>query len=172
MANMKRAFFDRDVVMRAENAATLSAMRKIGAMIRTVARRSMRKARQMKLDEMKPEDAAKWRMQQRIAKYYGRKAPPRPLKGSDPGSPPRYRWSRLLKDRLFFAYDSSTRTVVIGPERLGRNGGKVPRLLEEGGVGDNGKHIAARPYMKPALDQVRPKMAAEWAKAFRAKSRG
>jgi len=76
-----------------------------GGFIRTVARRSMRR----------------------------RKA------ASQPGQPPsahskskQYPRGPLLKDRLFYQYDPATRSVVVGPEQLGR--GTAPRTLELGGM--------------------------------------
>lgn len=56
----------------------------------------------------------------------------RPRKAvSEPGSPPTNR-TGLLRDFIFFAYEQSTQTVVIGPAKLNKPG-VVASLLEYGG---------------------------------------
>jgi hypothetical protein len=146
---------------------------KNGGMIRTTARRSMRRRK----------------------------------KASAPGTPPsahtkspQFPRGPLLKDRLFFQYDSGTRSVVVGPEKLG--GSRAPGVLETGGmvrtvriVRKAGKplspkalaafkrkrdagtlpprkkpqtvtgmaRVAARPFMSPALKQNEPRLAGVWA---------
>lgn len=64
-------------------------------------------------------------------------------KTSEPGSPPRGHGQQDLKRKIFFAYDSSRDSVVVGPEKLNIvffNGsgkpasGTVPQVLEEGGT--------------------------------------
>lgn len=50
---------------------------------------------------------------------------------SPPGSPPSAR-SGELRDRLYFGYDKSTDSVVVGPE--GFRGSGVPALHERGGT--------------------------------------
>lgn len=172
---MKRFFFDRDLVMRAENRATISALSKIGAFVRTAARRSMKKARRQKLSEMPADKRTALQLERRQARREGRKAPAPPLVGSKPGEPPRW-WTKLLRDRVFFAYEPVRRVVVVGPEKVASKRGDVPHVLEYGGLsrGPNGKQVTIepRPYMRPALAKVQPQMARIWAQAFRAKSRG
>ena len=52
---------------------------------------------------------------------------------SRPGEAPRWH-TRLLKDHIFFAYQESTHSVVIGPRKLnGRSSEGIPKLLNEGG---------------------------------------
>lgn len=83
---------------------------------------------------------------------------------SRPGQPP-LTHEGSLKRQLRFAYDATSRTVVVGPET--KSGSPVPRVLEFGGrirstrtvTGRRGRRkkirttvrIAARPYMAPAL---------------------
>lgn len=51
---------------------------------------------------------------------------------SKPGEPPHEHLGYLDK-LMFFAFDSHTKTVVVGPTRLSGRDGKVPRTLEHGG---------------------------------------
>ncbi len=85
---------------------------------------------------------------------------------STPGKPPKA-WTRLMKDRLFFAWDKSNGTVVIGPEILKSKQSRVasvytiPSVHEYGGVlrkvdrkgRPSTARYPARPYMRPALEK-------------------
>lgn len=96
---------------------------------------------------------------------------------SNPGEPPRSH-TGLLKKFIFFGYDTSTRSVVIGPAKLnGVKGKDVPSILEFSGTttvddfdekkrkftGKKRVHIAARPYMTPAANKNYSKLPAMWA---------
>lgn len=79
-----------------------------------------------------------------------------------------------LKRLIFFAYNRSRDSVVIGPTQSGR--GDVPRLLEEGGIirrrdPRTGRSKMLRykphPYMKPALDKELPGLPAMWRNAVK-----
>ena len=81
---------------------------------------------------------------------------------SQPGNPPSSHAGQL-RDLLYFAWDNSTRSVVIGP--IPFRDGVAPKLLEEGGeIIDRlrGRSVRkvyrARPYMKPAFDAELAKM--------------
>lgn len=73
------------------------------------------------------------------------------------GSPPSAH-EGSLKEKIYFAYDPSAASVVIGPVKY--KDGIVPKLLEFGGDesrntrrGDKiNLHYAGNPFMKPALD--------------------
>jgi hypothetical protein len=70
---------------------------------------------------------------------------------SSPGQPPSVHAGQL-KDRLYFAYDPSARSVVVGPERYAK--AEAPPLLEFGGTATRkGKpaQYRPRPFMAPAL---------------------
>jgi hypothetical protein len=88
-------------------------------------------------------------------------------KPSAPGSPPRARLG-FIKDFLFFSYDASHKSVIVGPARLNGRGGEAPHVQEFGGTASItvrqgfGKrrrrvrvnaHYPARPYMWPALQK-------------------
>lgn len=92
---------------------------------------------------------------------------------SEPGSPPSSH-TGLLRKFIFFGYDESRRSVVIGPTRLNQTTGQAPEALEYGGtstvvVRRRGKRVptnvkvSTRPYMHPAMNQELPKLPAMWA---------
>ena len=102
-------------------------------------------------------------------------------KASLPGQPPRSQ-TGLLKRFIFFGYDTSSQSVVVGPAKLGGFKGKdAPHTLEYGGstevqAFDPSTHgakikknvkIAARPYMTPALNKNLPKLPAMWANSIK-----
>lgn len=83
-------------------------------------------------------------------------------KPSDPGQPPKS-VTGALKANILFAWDGSTRTVVIGPRLLPGKTKGLPKALETGDTVDakvieKGKrvkkriNIESRPFMKPALN--------------------
>lgn len=95
---------------------------------------------------------------------------------SQPGQPPLSKIG-LLRDNIFYAWVSATRSVVIGPAKL--NGrGNVPAALELGGpctttalTFEKGRRkfvlrtfmMRARPYMRPALKEaMKPKNLAKF----------
>lgn len=87
---------------------------------------------------------------------------------SQPGCPPSSQ-TGLLKRFIFFAYDPTRRSVVIGPQRLNQKNTDAPHTLEYGGwttVAERGRKrrvfIAPRPYMQPAFDKERPNLPALW----------
>ena len=67
-----------------------------------------------------------------------------------------------------FGYDTSTRSMVIGPVQLNSKSGTsagVPNLLEFGGEAVRGKKTltyAPHPFMGPALEANRDEIPAEW----------
>jgi len=102
-------------------------------------------------------------------------------KTSLPGEPPRSQ-TGLLKRFIFFGYDKSTQSVVVGPAKLGGVKGKdAPHTLEYGGSTESSSFyanknsarptqrvtIAARPFMNPALNKNLPKLPAMWANSIK-----
>ena len=96
---------------------------------------------------------------------------------SPPGSPPSSH-SGLLKRFIFFGYERSRQTVVVGPMRLNQKVGDAPAALEHGGTsvvveGTRGRRrkrrvrIRARPFMGPALQKELPKFPSLWANSVR-----
>ncbi len=93
-------------------------------------------------------------------------------RASSPGEPPSSR-TGLLKRFIFFGYDRTKRSVVIGPQKLNQSIGDAPEALEYGGTStvveglkSNRRKrkvkIAARPYMGPAFEKQRPQLPAMW----------
>ena len=86
---------------------------------------------------------------------------------SQPGSPPSSH-TGLLKKFIFFLYEPTRRSVIIGPVLLGK-GTDAPRLLEHGGSAvrrKRKKRVRAtyrpRPFMGPAMQREKPKLPAMW----------
>lgn len=156
-------------VVKAADRTAFRVMRRFGAYVMTVARRSMRPASRVKLNEL-PEDERK---KIQAKKKRGEKVHLQ-FKPSEEGEPPRY-IEKTLRKLLLFAYQPKTRGVVVGPERFRTKARDVPRILEEGGVSKytwgpkkgQRKTIKARPYMGPALKQNLPKLPAMWRDAIK-----
>ena len=99
----------------------------------------------------------------RSIKPVGKKGKP-----SAPGQPPKSRRG-LLKNFIFYGFDLTKRSVVIGPARLSGKG-KAPSVLEYGGTvkGKSKKahitssKVSARPYMGPAFEKGKKRLSALW----------
>lgn len=106
-------------------------------------------------------------------------------RSAKPGGPPsaHSRDKTVTLKNILFAYDSNTRSVVIGPVRLNGRKGNVPRLLEEGGRTTlirrryrRGQRVLIRepatyhkfPYMGPAFQKELPKVPQMWAGSVKA----
>jgi len=97
---------------------------------------------------------------------------------SEPGSPPSSH-SGLLKKFIFFSFDPTSRSVVIGPEKLNAKIGVAPKVLEHGGknviatyrrrkvVGKRSIRVKARPFARRALMEELPKLPAMWRDSVR-----
>ena len=141
--DLKAIFFDRKAVRSAVDRTTRRVLSRFGAFVRRGAKSSIRKRR----------------------------------RASAPGQPPSSH-TGLLKKFIFFGYDRSARSVVIGPQRLNQKVSDAPHTLEYGGIstvveGLRGKRkkrhvrIKARPFMGPAFEQEKPKLAAMWQDSVR-----
>lgn len=88
---------------------------------------------------------------------------------SAPGSPP-FGHTGKLKGGILFAYDPSSRSVVIGPTRFTSGRGDAPRLLESGGIGvakGRPAKYRPRPFMGPAFAAELPRAAPQFKAAFK-----
>ncbi|HBG25665.1 MAG TPA: hypothetical protein DDX75_01060 [Phycisphaerales bacterium] len=139
---VKTLFFDSPAVLASVDSATRKVLNRIGGMIRLTARRSIKKA-------------------------------PSHRSISKPGKPP-FSHTGLLRNYIYYSFDPQSRSVVIGPAALNAKGKNVPRTLEYSGTakiktkqGSRNVHIAARPFMAPALTVNQPKMAALWKNSVR-----
>ena len=161
-------FFDRQAVTRAVSRSERKVLSRFGAYVRTSARSSIRPARRKNLSELTPEEQRRYRMRVRIARQLGRPRPKLPLAHSRPGEPPRS-ITGLLRRFLYFAFDPSRRSVVIGPARISSGSG-APETLEHGGFTKRGSRrvrIDARPYMGPALEREQVQLPALWRNSVR-----
>ncbi|OHB56831.1 MAG: hypothetical protein A2Y07_06885 [Planctomycetes bacterium GWF2_50_10] len=84
------------------------------------------------------------------------------------GSPPSSH-TGFLKKFIFFGYDTTSISVVIGPAKL-NTGTDAPETLEHGGtakIGRKRKRIVARPFMGPAFKKEQNKLPAIWRDSIR-----
>ena len=92
---------------------------------------------------------------------------------SEPGQPPSSHVG-LLRKLIYFGYDPTRRSVVIGPTPL-HGTAEAPPLLEYGGKarrrGRKGRNVMAtyraRPFMGPAFEREKPKLPAMWRDSVR-----
>ena len=98
-------------------------------------------------------------------------------KASAPGQPPSSHTGRLKKF-IYFGYERSRKSVVIGPVKLNGTTAGIPRALEMGGktvatVKTKGKRmqkpvsIAPRPFMGPAFEKEKSKLPQMWRDSVR-----
>ncbi len=92
---------------------------------------------------------------------------------SPPGKPPSAH-TGLLRQHLYFAWDPSARSVVIGPVLLNQKQGGVPPLLEYGGPAVRvrwGKprrvFYQPRPFMRPAFAAEQSRLPTLWRNSVR-----
>lgn len=97
----------------------------------------------------------------------------RDRKGIAPaGQPPYAHKKKLLKKLYFYSFDSSHKSVVVGPVLLSQYKKKaIPKTLEKGGIItqrmkktglDVPKHYKPHPYTAPAVAKTLPKMRGWW----------
>jgi len=153
-------FFDKELL------ATLDKnlgprMNRIGATIRLRAKGRIRRPRRKRLAELTNQELIRFYKARDEARQVGLKAE-MPFAPSAAGEPPRSH-TRILPDSIYYAYDPAARSVFVGPIAFGKRPGEATGALEHGGI-SRGRHVAARPYMKPAFDQI---LATDIGKAFR-----
>lgn len=158
-ARFKFAFFDSAAVIKAAGKAGAKALGEYGRRVRKRALASLEYAK----GPSRPGDpphAHRSRARTRVSKKTGKA---------------RTRSVSFLREFLFYQYDPSTRSVVIGPERLNStvDPAALP-ALEYGGpsaIEDRGKKrrvsVRARPFMGPADAAERPGLAALWKDSVR-----
>lgn len=161
-----RFFFNSEEVLSAVNYSNRQVLRKYGGLVRKIARRSLRKARQKPVGQLTEEERTKLRIRQEIAKRTGKPQPARPLLPSKPGEPPRV-ITGLLKKFTYFVFDPATQSVLVGPVKLNQKSDGVPEALEYGGRSTNAKgeqiQIDARPWMTPANAIAMKQLPGMWA---------
>ena len=86
---------------------------------------------------------------------------------SEPGNPPSSH-TGLLRNGIFFGYDITSRSVVVGPVPLRGRRPVAPPALEYGGTSSTPGtfsrtfNVRARPYMRPALRKELPGLPRLW----------
>lgn len=154
----KRGFLDREAILKAVGRARARVLNEQGRLVRKIAQGSLRyKAESAPPGQ--PPSAHRSGLRTRTSRSTGRK---------------RTRSVSFLREFLFYAYDPASRSVVVGPAKLGGvrgtgTGATVPHVQEFGGTStilDHGEKKRVRvnphPFMGPALDKARPSFAAMW----------
>lgn len=152
----KNFFFDREVVRKAADAATRRNLSKFGAFVRRAAKQSLRYRKESSAPGSPPS---------------AHRTATRFRKGKDGTT--KAQAVSPLREFIFFAYEPATRSVVIGPAKLNKPG-NAPAALEYGGpstIERDGKTVAinvrARPFMRPAFEQVRAELPGIWRDSVR-----
>ena len=146
----KDNFFDRLAIEDKVEKARMRALSRLGAFIRTRAITSM--------------------LGHRVKKGFGVHSSVSNRQGSAPaGQPPNPHTGDIVK-QLEFVYDKALGSVVVGPAKLNKPGGKALEVLEHGGdelLEMAGKvkqaHYAGNPFMAPALEAEQANVEKLWA---------
>lgn len=144
----KKGFFDTKAIVRAMDQAQRKALSKMGAFVRRRAKSSLKYKDKSAVAGSPPFVHQSGRFT-RTSKKKG-------IEVRKAASP--------LRELIYFAYDTSTRSVVVGPAIWPSARAKgVPGTLEKGGSGttlDRGIkrsiHISPHPFMGPALEAEAP----------------
>jgi hypothetical protein len=119
-AGCKKWFFDKPGVQRMMLNTTREALSRAGALVRTIARRSMKYVTSLREQARRIDGGERSRMT--------------PVGPSAPGTPPHaVRPHPWIREFLYYAYDPAAGSVVIGPMRLNSRT-NVPALHEAGGT--------------------------------------
>lgn len=164
----KEGFFDREKVLRALDKARLKVFKEYGRKVRARAQKSLAYADRPSAPGQPPH-AHRSRTVVRRSKKTGEV-----LRSKKTGQA-RKRSLSFLREYIYFSYDTSTRSVVIGPAKLsGVVGPDAPKALEYGGPstvqgrgGPRRATIAARPFMHPAAAAEQPGLPALWRDSVR-----
>ena len=156
---LKGGFFDRKVVLDALDKATYKIFSEFGRKVRATAQKSL-KYRKQSSPPGSPPHAHKSRTAEKVDRKTGKVSK---------------RSVSFLREYLYYAFDKTTRSVVIGPSRLNRtiDSGSL-QALEYGGtatVKSRGKRsrkaVAARPFMRPAAAAELPNLPPMWRDSVR-----
>lgn len=160
MARRKKFNFNPDKVLKGLDKATKKALVKFGAYVRRSAKSSLKLGRMVRMGEMDVEERKKYKSRRAIAKYYGRKPPKRRRISAEPGNAPKLKYKNSpLRKLLFFGFDSTTKSVVVGPLAFRGLGASN---LEHGRRG-----YRSFPTMEPALRKNQDQLPALWRNAIR-----
>ena len=150
----KGLFFDRPAVVNAISRDDQKRMSKFGAGVRKRSQKSI----QIRSGASQPGDPP-----------HGHKTATKSRKSKSTGKT-RVQSVSLLREFIYFVFDRSSRSVVIGPAKLNGRIGNAPEALEHGGpsqIWRSGKSVSAnikpRPFMQPAFDAELPAAPSLWA---------
>jgi len=166
IVEVRKLFFDSDMVLRKLDAKSRKVLSKGGAFIRRTARSSIKKSKQKSVADLTAKEARIYAIRVADAKKHGRPKPKRPFAASKPGEPPRSPTGKY-KQTIFFYYDEQSNSMVCGPVKLARSQEKIPAILESGGTEtvNSGRTVTIRPrpHMAPAYEKERSKIVAMFA---------
>jgi hypothetical protein len=166
---VSKQFFDRDAVQSVINRNERRYLIRSGSYIRTSAMNSIKRP---------PKPKKKKRL--RGGSAFEELAGSQSLRNSAPGNPP-FNQTGRLKYGILYGYNQASRSVVIGPKKLGGGGGvNLLTALEYGGnvkwkwkdpltkKKETGtRYLKARPFMRPALDNSRNKLMEFWKQSIK-----
>ena len=149
-------FFDRELAQQMDPRQA-KFLRWTGMNLRRAGRRNLRMARQKKISELTPEERENWKRQKRLFAIGVRKTKPRrPNASAKPGEAARLQFKpNPLRDGrtgILFSLNDTRDGVVAGPTSFGD---KAAEQIEN-------RH----PFMKPALEKVRPTIPQTLRRAF------
>ena len=153
-------FFDKEMLAKLDSNLG-PVMNRFGATVRLRAKGRIRRPRRKRLGELTNQERIRYFAAKKEAQQFGLKAD-LPFAPSAPGEFPRSH-TRILPDSIYYAYDPAARSVFIGPIAFGSRPGEATGALEHGGI-SRGRHVQARPFMKPSFDQI---LATDLGQAFR-----
>jgi len=170
LSEAKSQFFDRVAVLTRLSKAERRVFNRVGATVRTYARRSMKPASKKKLKDISAKRREAGRLLLRKHQTAATQARYRRLQQeirelsravhSRPHQPPKT-IKGTIKRMLFYAFDPTKETVVVGPILFSPKTG-APETLEYGGTvrfGPRTATIVERPFMGPAQRAVQPQVA-------------
>ena len=169
-----KTFFNASIVENAMSKATNKALGQGGKYVMQEAKKSIKpgkKATRKTFSQLDTKARQSYHIAEAIAKRDGKPKPKMPTlqKVSDPGKEPLDQ-TGLLRQFILYAYDPASGGVFIGPVKLNKPG-LAAAALEHGGPSINAKGkritIKARPFMGPALERKRTKLAELWANSLK-----
>jgi len=157
--NVKAArgnFFDRPGVLSATDRTTRKNLSKFGAFLRAAIRTRLKYGEDISQPGGSPVIHKTMSRPGKVSAKTGKTGKPQSV------SP--------LRELVFFAYDESRKSVVVGPARLQGKPGNAPAALEYGGPsvikdGDGTRTVTIRPrpYLAPSFEQVKKELPGIWA---------
>lgn len=169
-----KTFFNEKHLETSVNKASIVAITKGGQYVRQEAKKSIKpgkKATAKTFSQLDTTERQRHHIAVAIAKRDGKPKPKMPTlqKVSEPGKAPLSQ-TGLLRSNIAFEIDRRELSARVGPSKLNKPG-LAPAALEYGGSSVNWKgekiRIRARPFMGPALERKRTKLAELWANSLK-----